>query len=366
MKNMINRIQSFARGEGGSAMTEFTITLPVFIIIFYGIWDLGFAPMEITNTQAKASLTMWQTSMKLTQPVDLFNNPNSAGDQAAYLSPASGAFKAGEAQAKGRNKHNGHGSVTSPEGIVHAASVSGAGGSANGFDIGIGDAHYVESAYRGGLLSVGMSGVPDFKLKAEDVVGGEDRKYPELVLNDGIFDSPSQLSNGSSGGFMSQVAGVILTALDAAGAMHSVGAGIRYGAVHGEHEGNYSGILGYSVKPKYIYDNLVSPVPLQGDSANIVPMLLARVSAETEEKYAVALRFGKANWGNGGGLNFDMPDVKEDAENSDDVEEAEDCEDDGFSSVDLCRRCRSSSCSDTACPGYDRCSCVNPKPADCS
>ena len=366
MKRMITLLNRFHRAQGGSAMTEFVMTLPVWLIIMYLIWDIGFVHMRITSTQIEAQTKMWAAVIPLTQPFDPVSGQTPSGDQAQYMVPALGANKAREAEMRGRNAHNGRGTFTNIEGGVHAASILGVGGSLSGMSFGAGDSHYVESAYRMGALSAGLSGVPTAKLKAKDVTTiNQDRRYPVMMLNDGLDLNFNFSGNSTS----AQVAGLLMSVLDSSGAIHSIAAGARYGAVMGNHKGQYTGIGGWSVEPDYTYDVLVSPAPYNTDAANYVPMMLARLGAEAAEgeKYAVALRFCKGDWSGStpaGNSTVDPDRYREDAEDSSDVQEAEDCESDGFGSVEQCRSCRANSCSSSACPGYNLCSC-NPSHSSC-
>lgn len=367
MKIMQKIATSFHREQRGSAMTEFVMTLPVWIVVLYVIWDMGMVHMHVTNTQIVAQTDLWSKAIPLTRPFDPTSGQSPDGESAQYMVPALGALKAGAAQSKARNAHNGHGNFSTIEGPVHALAIGGATVSLqNPSSSGLGDSHYVESTYRIGSVALGMSGVPETKLKAKDVVDiSEEKRYPVMMLNDGL-DTNFDFSGDSAS---SQVASILMSALDSSGALHSIVAGARYGAVAGESTGDYKGLFGWNVKPGYAYDTLVSPAPYTTDAANYIPMMVARLGAEAAdgEKYAVALRFCKGDWsGNtpAGNSNVDTDSYRDDAEDSDEAQEAEGCEDDGFSSVDQCRACRADSCSSGSCPGYDLCTC-NPSAPSC-
>lgn len=365
MKKLTTRLHKLHKDEQGSAMTEFVMTLPVWIVVLYIIWDIGNVHMHISNTQVVAQTNMWSKVIPLTRPFDPTQGQNPSGDSLQHMVPALGGAKAIEAQSKARNQHNGHGTFSTVEGPIHGAAIIGVGGSvAQGLNVGIGDSHYVESAYRVGNFTVGMSNVPETKLKAKDVTTiNEDKRYPVMMLNDGL-DTNFDFSGDSAS---SQVASILMSALDSSGALHSIVAGARYGAVFGEATGNYTGIGGWNVKPGYAYDILVSPAPYTTDASNYIPMMVARLGAEAAEgeKYAVALRFCKGDWSGStpaGNSNVNTDSYRDNAEDSDEAQEASGCEDDGFSSVDQCRACRSNSCSSPSCPGYNECNC---NPSSC-
>lgn len=362
MKLMQKISTSFHREQRGSAMTEFVVTLPVWIIVMYVIWDMGMVHMHVTNTQIVAQTDLWSKAIPLTKAAD----QTPTGETLKYMVPISGGIQAGIAQSKKRNAHNGHGTFSTVEGPIHALAIGGATVSLQSpSSSGIGDSHFVESTYRIGSMSLGMSGVPETKLKAKDVVDiSEDKRYPVMMLNDGVDTNFDTGGDSAS----SQVAALLMSALDSSGALHSIVAGARYGAVAGESTGDYKGLFGWNVKPGYAYDTLVSPAPYTTDASNYIPMMVARLGAEAAEgeKYAVALRFCKGDWsGNtpAGNSNVNTDSYREDAEDSDEAQEADGCEDDGFSSVDQCRACRANSCDNSGCPGYDLCTCQPSAPS---
>lgn len=364
MKIMQKIATSFHREQRGSAMTEFVMTLPVWIVVLYVIWDMGMVHMHVTNTQIVAQTDLWSKAIPLTRPFDPTSGQSPDSESAKYMVPALGGAQAIAAQSKARNAHNGHGTFSTIEGPIHGAAVIGLGGSlGGGFNVGAGDSHYVESTYRIGNMTAGMSNVPETKLKAKDVVDiSEEKRYPVMMLNDGL-DTNFDFSGDSAS---SKVASILMSALDSSGALHSIVAGARYGAVAGESTGDYKGLFGWNVKPGYAYDTLVSPAPYTTDAANYIPMMVARLGAEAAdgEKYAVALRFCKGDWsGNtpAGNSNVDTDSYRDDAEDSSEAQEAEGCEDDGFSSVNQCRTCRADPCAG-GCPGASGPSCQPPNP----
>ncbi len=326
--------------EEGTALTEFTIFLPVWIILFYGLLDMGFSNMEITQAQVATQVLLWNNTTALTEPCTImpgFDVQSCTKDgRAAYMSARVAAPQILEHSRRERNKLNGRDTINKTEAAIHAGSVLFGG-------------HWGESYGRTILLSP-IAGDLDPKMTAAGVIG-EDRLYPDLLVNDGLplEAMVERFTNNEAEGaakVTSLVAAGLLTALQAAGSFQAVTAGMRYGTISAETPEGFAWkyfIGGSTLRPQFAYDTLISPVPLitPGDG-KALPFIMARMAAETETNYAVALMFGKKNWGGDQGFEFETG--EDEAKDSDNHNEELDkrCEEDGFTDMQECRDCKTS------------------------
>lgn len=269
-------------------MTEFAITLPVWILVFYGLWDMAHFPVTGTRVQITANSNMWEKQLDPAnyEFLETYSNPITAGIDAASVSEG----------APQRTKFTGRHNVTQAEGAAHALSLGGVGVAIQGGFSGTlqGSPTLTESGYRH-LMTAGAGG-PDTVLKASELTG-EDQRYPLYIMDDNSTDLRS-FEGGD--GISSKIAAFAGALLSQSGSSLAIVAGARYGAVHGEHKEEYKGATSmYSlagVEPSSVYDSLVAPRPLQDNNADMTPWVIARLVAEGSQQYSVALRFGESEW----------------------------------------------------------------------
>lgn len=307
---MITRLRKFNATQGGSAMTEFVITLPVWIIVFYGIWDISHFPVTGTKVQGEASINMW------TEQFD----PDKMKLLSQYSNPLGGAASAATSEVSpSRTKFTGRESMTKVEGVIHAASLGGVGyGTGSGSGAGIGSPTLTEAGYRS-YMTLG-AGTPDTYVNTDELVD-DTQLYPLYALNDGVTEIREFTS---SGGLSSKIAAALGGAMSQSGSILALTAGARYGAVHGSYTEAYGDKMTSvynlaGIKPASVYDSLVAPRPLQDKEADMVPWGMARLLAEGREQYSVALRFGESEWSDSS--EPDLSGLTDDIKDEDDIRE---------------------------------------------
>ncbi|MEZ4461907.1 MAG: hypothetical protein R3E66_19730 [bacterium] len=202
--NDLKRI--FVHGESGSAMTEFVMFLPVFVVTFAGLVNLGKFGYETTQTQILAQNQLWANVMPITHGI---------ADGGEHMS----SVAAGGAAA------------------AHLAGLAGDGDNpqqlADGYEAGVMSlglaigGHWGESYARVKPFSVtSLANDVDPQFSASDVIG--EQPFPQSILNDG----PNRPTP-------SGVVDVITTLLSGSGALPAMAAGIRYGEVFGSRIGRF-------------------------------------------------------------------------------------------------------------------------------
>ncbi len=292
---IFSRLQKF-REENGTAVTEFVMFLPVFVVTFAGIVNLGKFGYETTRTQVLAQKKLWANVMPITHGI---------ADGGVHMSSVAGG---GEAAA-----HIGA-LATDGDNPQQAADVIEAGIMAGGLAI---DGHWGESYLRvKPFEAVGFADDVDPTYDAKDIIG--EQPFPNAILNDGL-NRPKP----------DGIVGVITSLLSGSGAVPAMAAGIRYGEVYGEEDRSFTvGNFG-SFNAEAHYDVLVAPSPLKGIATKMT-FGFAWAFAQTDENYRVMMNFGESEWegdSSGGSDRLDDilaggDDVLEDGE--DQVEDAED------------------------------------------
>lgn len=283
------------RGESGSAMSEFVMFLPVFVMCFAGVVNLGKFGYETTRTKVLAQKQLWSKVIPITY---------SLADGTAHMSSvAAGGIAAahlGGLAADGDNPQQ--------AGDLYEAGVMTLGLAADG--------HWGESYTRVVPFSAtSLANDVEPKYDPSDVIG--DQPYPNSLLNDG----PNRPKPDG-------VVGIITAVLSGSGAVPAMAAGIRYGEVFGEQNRSFRvGRLGNFGSEAH-YDVLVAPSPLKGVATKMT-FGFAWALAQAEENYRVMMNFGESEWegdSSGGSTNhsgaldgLDELDKKDDA-----VKDAED------------------------------------------
>lgn len=244
------------RDERGTALTEFVIILPVFIIVFAGILKLRKVGNEAVEHNVRANKKLWVAVYE-------------AEDEELRMTPR-GAL----ADTFGPQEESILGRVD--------AAVTGFGG------------HWGESYSRTALAMPALLGrrAPrsvrrNLTMRPYNVIG--DAKVANILTNDSV----DLTSVDTSGG----IVGTIVTgALQLLGATAGYAANIRYGNVESEMQTDQIEVAGLSHTFETQYESLVSPAqsPPFNDFINTAETrsyLVSRLAGETETNYAELMDF---------------------------------------------------------------------------
>lgn len=292
---IFSRMQKF-REENGTAVTEFVMFLPVFVVTFAGIVNLGKFGYETTQTQILAQKQLWANVVPITHGI---------ANGGIHMSSVGGGLEAAA--------HLGGlaGDSDNPQQVADGleAGVMSLGLAVNG--------HWGESYARVKPFKViGFANDVDPTYDATDIIG--EQPYPNSLLNDG----PNRPKPDG-------IVGVITSVLAGSGAVPAMAAGIRYGEVYGEQNRSFNvGNVG-SYNAEAHYDVLVAPSPLKGIATKMT-FGFAWAFAQAEDNYYVMMNFGESEWeGDSSGGSSRLDDILsgddgilEDGE--DQVEDAED------------------------------------------
>jgi hypothetical protein len=257
---IFSRLQKF-REENGTAVTEFVMFLPVFVVTFAGIVNLGKFGYETTQTQILAQKKLWAAVIPIT---------NGIADGGVHMSSTFGGGDAvGNLASLAGNSANPQMVADGLEGVVMAGLTA--------------DGHWGESYLRVKPFKlIGFANDVDPTLTAKDIIG--EQPFPQYLLND-----------GANRPMPSGIMGVVASILSGTGALPAMAAGIRYGEVFGEESRNFNvGNVG-SFNAQAHYDVLVAPSPLKGIATKMT-FGFAWVFAQTDDNYNVMMTFGKSEW----------------------------------------------------------------------
>lgn len=276
-RTLVSRLH---RAEDGAALTEFTLFLPIWIVVFVGIVNLGAHGLHSTKVQLQAQRDLWQQAITVT-----------GGFEGDHMSPliAAPATSGGYFNVAGISGNDQPGNDTA-EGTVTLVAMGAFG-------------HYGESTEKSSIPMYPF--VPSSvrgKFQPTEIMGMDDtNRYPHKLLNDTVGDR--DIGNSTIGD-------IIATVIAASGLPHSLGAGIRYGSVFANKTETgtlFGGAASYSAGAHY--DVLVAPRALAGVEAEM-PFFIAYALFKTDDKYDEYQMFGKENWGGGHGA-ADTPDSSE-------------------------------------------------------
>jgi len=289
---IFSRLQKF-REERGTAITEFVMFLPVFVVTFAGIVNLGKFGYETTETQILAQKKLWANVMPITHGM---------ADGGEHMTARTGGVKAGL-----------HVGDLATDGDNPQQVADGMEGVIMGVGLGLGG-HWGESYARVKPFKlVGFATDVDPTIDPSAIVG--DPSFPNSLLNDSV-DQPKP----------DGLVDIIKTLLVGTGGVPAIAAGIRYGEVYGEENRNFNvGNLG-SYNAEAHYDVLVAPSPLKGGDT-FMTFGFAWAFAQTDKNYRVMMNFGESEWEGGNSSGSSRAD--EYLSNKDDVvsdtqQEAED------------------------------------------
>jgi hypothetical protein len=219
---LITRLRRWASEEDGAALTEFVVTLPVFILIFSAAAWIGDAYQKSVQTNIDASYDMWNratTIQHVRVPTSIPNQGSGfAGDLTSTMHPTTG--NAGwlvRKQSKGDTDlvSDVMQGTTNAAGAVHGTHGESA-------------AHTLPFT---GFMSANQS---DVREQANENIQGGHADFAMTMVNDG--PGSSNTSNSSQSG--SSAFGDLMPSFSGAeqaanGLAPSLGANVRWGGVYG-------------------------------------------------------------------------------------------------------------------------------------
>ncbi len=255
--NFLNRINGLHNDERGTALTEFVIILPVFIMVFAGILQIRKVGNEAVEHQVRANKKLW---------VAVYD----AEDEVLRMTPRgqfAQAFSDTEQNImqrldSGANALGGHWTEHYTRTQVMMPIVSGV---------------RVEQPWRGRLT-----------LEPSSVIG--DATVAKALVDDAL--TPGDLRPSNSG-----IVGTIINgAMQVIGGNAGYAANIRYGNVYSEPQVDEIEVAGISHTFETSYESRVSPAQEPAfsdpfDTAEDRGYLISRLSAETENNYAKLMDF---------------------------------------------------------------------------
>ncbi len=281
----INRLLTqLHRDESGATLTEFVVMLPIFLLVFYGVMELGQFSRKGSEAPIKAYKQTFDQALEYQKDfyamgwnVHATSAAVSAGDQLAGTAITSESSPV----------HNRSTSIKVAANATEATTYLGLG--ANGH---MGESHMrTEAVGMVGDLQ-GCEGAmppdsndcielnPHLTNDLRDLVGESDFAYG--LLNDGPDASSF---SGMGGGVFSSLNNV----LSGIGIRPAMAAGIRYGTVTGRHDETYS-FAGRDVEMNAFFNTLVPPGTHGGGQGPRVDALYAtaisRFTMQGQDHYA--------------------------------------------------------------------------------
>ncbi len=272
---------AFHRDRSAATLTEFVITLPIWIIMMGGLINFGKLGQNTTGQKMEAQRIVWNEVFAA-----------STGKKQAHMFPVeAGGTASATSFALAGTGGNPHKVADGANGLVMSTGLAV-------------DGSWGESYERVlPLKVVPGADVPDVYYDPDDVLDGGS-PYPHKIVYDGAANSDWKTGNG----LYSTIIGFAGNALSGSGALAALGAGDRYGEVYAHPpDQKISLIFGQQVTAHAHANLLVAPSPLKGKEARFGPFILARLVAEGEKNYSVMMNFGKSEWKNSGGYKRDTP-----------------------------------------------------------
>lgn len=253
MTKIFKRFQS---NENGAIMAEFVLTLPIFIMCFVGIVQLGLFSEKSVKVWAKAHRATFAQAVAVNQVQ--WGGP--------FLSPVIGGGAAlGGVFGTGKPVNQ---SSTQRMLVVGAESATYGGMMWSG--------HWGESSMRTAPFDMVVKMHPTIEGKRtanpKDILGGS--KLTEELVADKVSFS------GTAGGAL----GVINAFLSGTGSRPAIAAGQRYGTVVGWDNDSMT-VAKRNIKFRAHFNTLVPPFPLTGTQAEFLPMAVVRVTMENQGAY---------------------------------------------------------------------------------
>lgn len=305
--------------QEGTALTEFTMCLPIWIVIMVGIANLQTLGVQTTRVQVTAQRNLWVNAIDLTINDKYENLTRLGGGEYAAMDKSSAPY--------------------SDAGALDTVATAHGGAMALG--------HWVESGtmvtatkplHKNSMDVAIMMGTSSIGIDHSTHLN--ERELPKGLLDDLNTDALGGLGDGGTSGIIASIAKL---ALDASGATIPLATAVRYGSVSGNKFGQQVNIAGTSFNVGAQYDVLVAPKPFDGEheiggergiptmnlrQSGIQPLLIARLIAESVPNYEVHQRWGKSEWEGDSGSYEGLGDFDPDKAAEDGKEQGKKCKED--------------------------------------
>lgn len=258
------RFGALGRDERGTTLTEFVMTLPIFITVFIAIGQLGTAGRSSTEAWGTAYRLLWYEAIPVSQQTDLAVNAGDSTQIHVHPTPAGAHALLKVNQQPPVNDYT----MLGPRVRLQETQTYGAMASQGTF--GESNARTAPSA-----AQFDFAGTASHRTgNASGIIGNS------AFAHDMVNDAPSRgnfqlgMGDGPDG---SLGHGLGLRAV--------LGAGNRYGTAVSLIEEDFS-IMGWQVPMKVYFNTLVAPSPVQGDGASTA---ISRLSLGAHEPYGELL-----------------------------------------------------------------------------
>ena len=235
-----------ADDERGTSLTEFAITMPIFIMVMSFVYYMGVAGHVLSQETGEAQRQMWDQVMEENQELE---GPISHADpDQPYVHPATGAEVDEEflIAFELRQKRSGlRDEITLHEEETNQALAGGG--------------QWGESHRRTRPAHDVVTFQNDADQIADEpveVIGGS--TYTRVLVDDTMHGEEIMVGAGS-GGALGPLAS---EGYESESIVPAVGAGIRYGVIHGIQEGEIEFPHGWTLPVRLHFDVLVPPTPL--------------------------------------------------------------------------------------------------------
>lgn len=261
------RLQALAGDEAGTSLTEFAITLPVFVAVMAFVYYVGAAGHVVSTEINEAHRGLWDDALEHTRAG---HEPVVGGDPGQpHAAPGSAADKDQEFF----SEHELRQRIDGLNEDVRGDEVSTYEGLGNG-------GHFGESYARTRRADESMrfaNGADAMVSDPGDVVGGSE--YTRELIDDsgGSFE----LGGGGTGP-LAPAANFGL----GQSVVPAVAAGIRYGVTHNVREGDVAFGEGWSFSVRFHFDTLVPPTPV---GSQRTPAAVTRQKLESYQAYSELL-----------------------------------------------------------------------------
>lgn len=245
MRSILQRWDQIASDERGTSLTEFTITMPIFIMVMAFVYYMGAAGHVITHESAEAQRLLWNDVMEYTYPVE--DTEGISDPDNPHTHPTTAEVVDREFLNEVDLQQRRGGLATQ----VRAQEENVYGGVERG-------GHWGESFQRTRpaheAIQLGRN-ADQMTESPRDVVG--DSRYAQRLVDDTNDNStgPRTVQMGAGG--------VLSAGIPREGTVPVLAAGMRYGVAHSTREGEIEYGNGWTMPVRVHYDVLVPPTPME-------------------------------------------------------------------------------------------------------
>lgn len=279
-RSIICGLRGLHRDCCGAALTEFAITLPVYMIFMVGIITLWEIQEGAVTNEKEASAELWEDAIKI------------QSQYTEHINPTAGAIDS-------IHNHYGWSSLGSFDFSSETAFAAIDGGSSAG---GI----YFESAAKVAAFdAVGLAeGTPDELAYSMDPKLADGDSMTNRLLNDQMNFSNSDFGS---------LAGMLEAVLDFTGSRLGAGAGIRYGIASGISE-NSTSIIDEKRNYQVEYESKFNATAPTMPEERLAALAMSYIRVSSNDGFANTAAWGLTNIGSGPGSIDDVDDLTGDAQ----------------------------------------------------